>query len=142
MSGNGHSLDAIEQAKKTRFLEAFGKIGIITVAAHQAEIGRTTHYNWLKDDPEYVERFKEKINEAADRLEGEAHRRAVLGVEKPVFGSLPGVNTGSGQIGVIREYSDTLLIVLLKMRGRFKDRGQHINIVSPLAVQIIMEDGG
>lgn len=46
-------------------------------------------------------------------MEQEAFRRAVEGTEKPVFGSM-GFRMGSGEIGRVREYSDTLLIFLLK----------------------------
>jgi hypothetical protein len=50
------------------------------------------------------------------RLEDEAVRRAYEGVERPVF-------QGGKQVGVVREYSDTLLIFLLKALRPEKYRG-------------------
>jgi hypothetical protein len=55
--------------------------------------------------------------EAADLLEDEAFRRAHQGIDKPVF-------QGKELVGVIREYSDTLLIFLLKgcRPDKYRDR--------------------
>ncbi len=58
-------------------------------------------------DPEYVAAFATAREEAADRLEREAIRRAVDGAEKPVY-------QAGKLVGTIREYSDTLLIFTLK----------------------------
>ncbi len=56
--------------------------------------------------------------DAADTLEAEAYRRAVEGVEKPT-GWYRGVAGG-----VVREYSDSLLMFLLKgiRPDKYKDR--------------------
>jgi hypothetical protein len=69
-------------------------------------IDRGTHYDWLKADPEYKAEFEKIQDQAVQSLEDEAVRRAYHGVEKPV--------TVAGKREVIREYSDTLLIFLLK----------------------------
>jgi hypothetical protein len=77
-------------------------------------VGRTSHYRWLAQDPDYREAFALAKREAADMLEGEAIRRAVEGVEVP---------TGwyKGEPGAfITQYSDTLLIFLLK--GAFPEK--------------------
>jgi len=58
-------------------------------------------------DPEFDEAVKNAIEEGYDMLEEEARRRAVDGVDRPVFFQ-------GEQCGVIREYSDQLLITLLK----------------------------
>ena len=52
-------------------------------------------------------------------LEDEARRRALQGVEKPVFRE-------GRQVGTVTEYSDTLLIFLLKARRpeKFRDRAR------------------
>ncbi len=52
-------------------------------------------------------RWAEALREACDILEGEAWRRAVQGVERPI-------HYQGAQVDTIREYSDTLLIFLLK----------------------------
>lgn len=96
-----------EQAKKKAFLEAYAACGNITQAAELAGISRTSHYNWMEKDPEYPALFKAAEEQAIDRLEQEARRRALEGVEKPVY-------QGGKLVGTVREYSDTLLIFLLK----------------------------
>ena len=81
-----------ETAQKKRqavFLKAFMEIATITHAARAAKIGRQTHYDWLKKDGEYQEAFADAKAAAGDALIAEARRRAL-------------------------EYSDTLLIFLLK----------------------------
>jgi hypothetical protein len=93
--------------KKEAFLAAFAQVGNITLAAEIAGIHRRMHYTWLANDPDYAVAFKEAEEEAADRLEHEARRRAVEGTLKPVFYQ-------GEECGHIREYSDTLLIFLLK----------------------------
>jgi hypothetical protein len=95
------------QHKKRAFLAAYAEIGNITRAAELANISRQSHYEWLRDDPNYPALFRSADEQASERLEQEARRRAVEGVEKPVF--------HKGEVcGTIREYSDTLLIFLLK----------------------------
>lgn len=98
----------IANAKKNKFLNAFAKIGSVKAAAADAGIDRTTHYTWL-DDESYKRAYERARQIAADALEEEARRRAVEGY--------------IGKDGV-REYSDKLLIALLKANfpDRYKER--------------------
>lgn len=94
-------------SKKKAFLAAFAECGNITRAAEIVDMDRRLHYGWLESDPAYPAAFAGAAEHAADRLEQEARRRAVEGTEKPVF--------YKGEMcGLIQEYSDTLLIFLLK----------------------------
>ena len=77
-------------------------------------MARSNHYDWLVD-PEYAEAFRDAHQEACDSLRSEARRRAVEGVVKPVY--YQGVECGG-----IREYSDTLLIFLMKGACRKSSR--------------------
>ncbi len=95
------------ELRKKAMLEAFAECGNVTLACEIANIGRTTHYEWLKEDEKYAKAFDNAMEQAADRLEQEARRRAVEGTTKPVFYK-------GEECGYIREYSDTLLIFLLK----------------------------
>lgn len=108
----------IEDGRKRAFLTALEETGNVRRACHVARVGRSSHYRWLADDPAYREAVKIAKEVAADRLEDEAMRRAVEGVEKPVgwYQGRPG--------GYVREYSDKLLIFLLKgMRpAKYADR--------------------
>jgi len=55
---------------KRAMLEALDKsLGIVSTAAKTAGIDRTTHYNWLKDDPEYksaVDQIQEGVIDFAE----------------------------------------------------------------------------
>jgi hypothetical protein len=76
------------------------------------------HYRWLKEDQQYAAEFAAAREEAAQALEDEAVRRANEGTLKPIFYK-------GKPAGVVREYSDPLLMFLLKgfRPERFRDRG-------------------
>lgn len=105
-----------KEARQAAFLEAFALVGNISQAARITKISRRSHHYWM-EDPVYAERFYEAQEEAADRLEQEAWRRSMSGIEEPVY-------YGGEQVGTVRRYSDTLLIFLLKGHRpeKFADR--------------------
>jgi hypothetical protein len=109
--------DAAQQAKKAAFLSAFAELGTVTHAAIAAGIERTTHYRWVKEDDAYAKGFVEAEGKAIDSLEREARRRAIEGTEKPIY-------QGGQMVGTVREYSDTLLIFLMKGANpsRYRER--------------------
>src|SRR4051812_1251527 len=78
------------------FLAAFRDTGNVRRACEAAGKSRTVVYEHRKADPGFAAAFDEAREDAADLLEGEARRRAVDGVDEPVFGSLGG-GSGSGQ---------------------------------------------
>jgi hypothetical protein len=98
--------DETLQPKKRAFLAAYAETANITRAAVAAGVTRTAHYEWMRMDEDYEAAFTAAKEQAGDFLEAVAVQRATEGVEKPV--------TIAGQREVIREYSDTLLIFLLK----------------------------
>lgn len=116
--------DTLTQRKKAvqqeQFLAAYSACGNILRAARLCGIDRTSHYRWMTE-PEYRSRFEDATENAADALEEEARRRAVEGVEEPV-----GWHQGVAG-GMVRKYSDTLLIFLLKgaRPEKFRDRYEH-----------------
>jgi hypothetical protein len=107
----------IRNPKKRAFLAAVARTGNVTISAEIADVARSAHYQWLEADPVYVEAFEDAMEQAAQRLEAEARRRAEEGVEEPVFYK-------GKKCGVIRKYSDTLLIFLMKgaMPDKYKER--------------------
>lgn len=119
-------VDAQTAANKAKFLAEYRELGNVSYAAKAAGIARRSHYEWLKEDAEYKAAFEDAADEAADVLEAEARRRAVDGHEEPVFGSL-GAGAGSGVVGAIRKYSDTLLIFLLKGSRPEKFAERHVH---------------
>ena len=70
---------AAQRKKKAAFLEAYVRCGVLSEAARAAGVERTTHYWWLRHDPEYAEAFAEAERQAGDLLVEEARRRAFKG---------------------------------------------------------------
>ena len=98
----------ITNPKQRAFLIAFRETGNVRLACEAAGVGRSSHYRWLDGDPIYQEAFEEAQEDACDTLEAAAVRRAVVGVQKPA-----GWYRGKAG-GTITEYSDNLLMFLLK----------------------------
>ena len=92
---------------KPAFLATLRKLGNVTAAAQAAQVARSTVHEARQSDPDFSDAWKDALEEAGDHLEAEARRRAVEGVAKPVY-------QGGQKVGTIREYSDVLLIFLLK----------------------------
>jgi len=95
------------------FIDALRDGRSITAACIDAGIGRQTAYDWREADKAFAKAWDDAIEEGTDRLEDEAHRRARDGTQKPIY-------QGGKRVGVINEYSDTLMIFLLKARRRSK----------------------
>lgn len=95
---------------KQAFLDALAKSGVVATALRVAGIkSRNTIANWLKDEV-FAAAYADAEAEAADALEEEARRRAVVGVVRQRA-------LGSGDnMTIVDEYvySDTLLLALLK----------------------------
>ena len=68
-----------------------------------------------KTDEDFGQAYSEAMDEAVDRLEAEAWRRALEGIEHKVFqaGKLV-VDPETNQPMILRRYSDPLLVMLLK----------------------------
>jgi hypothetical protein len=121
---------------KRAFLKVFGEQGIISRAADQVGIDRNTVYYWQEHDAGFAAAFRQAEARATELLEAEAHRRAVQGVERLKFDrGLPLVNPDTGEPYREREYSDTLLIFLLKARNPAKYRDNS-------RVELTGKDGG
>lgn len=113
-----HKKDARTQAQKQEeFLGYLVNLANVTRSARRAKIARQTVYDWLESDDSFKIRFDKAVKIGLGVLEDEATRRAVEGVLKPVYQK-------GKKVGTVREYSDTLLIVLLKAQApeKYKDR--------------------
>lgn len=106
--------------QKSAFLEHFRTHGNISRTCRALKINRSTVYTWQERDDEFAAAFREAEIEATETMEAEAYRRAVDGTMKPVFHQ--GV-----QCGTVQEYSDTLLIFMLKARNPEKYR-ENVNV--------------
>lgn len=136
------------------FLTAFRETGIVTRACISAKVGRRTVYHHKERCGEFAELWEEAYQDAMDRLEDEARRRAVDGLVRMKFkrngdpirhpflcecghrkgehflegsrcrGADCGCDSFLGAPYFEHEYSDTLLIFLLKggRPEKFRDR--------------------
>lgn len=111
--------------KRDSFLEELRLRGNVFDACQVADLTRSVAYAWRQDDADFAAAWETALDEAADRMEREAHRRAVEGVDKPIYHQ--GV-----RVDVVREYSDTLLIFLLKAARPEKFReNKAITLITP-----------
>lgn len=102
----GEDAPKIAHPEKAAFLAAYEQNCSVVKSAKVAGIARRTHYDWMANDQEYTALFHEAHQEAVDRLEREARRRAIRGVKEPVY--------YKGEVvGYKRKYSDTMLAMLL-----------------------------
>lgn len=103
--------------KKKDFLLKLEATASITRACKLSKVPRRTVYDWIDKDPEFVVDLEESKRVAIDALQDEAVRRAFEGTVKPVY-------QGGKKVGKIREYSDTLMALLLKgnMPDKYKER--------------------
>jgi hypothetical protein len=110
---------------QTIFINTLRESGNIRASCAKAKIDRTTAYRERRRNGAFDELWDAALEDAGDTLEAEAWRRAVKGVLKPVWGS-GGTGVGTKKVGTVREYSDTLLIFLLKgaKPEKYKDRGE------------------
>ncbi len=69
----------------------------------------------LESDIEFAVSYQDALDEAADMLEAEAWRRALEGVSQPIMNSgKPVLDPITGGTMMVRRYSDTLLMLLLR----------------------------
>jgi hypothetical protein len=139
----------IVHPKKKSFLTAFALCGNVTDASDKAEIGCKTHYGWMNLEHDERDAYREAFAEAQERafvvLEREARRRAVDGVENPIF------DKDGNLVGHEIKYSDTMLIFLMKglrpdvYRETFKhEHSGTVNLVQELegAVELARKRSG
>lgn len=111
--------DKMRSAEKIAlFLEALvSNGGNISAACEDSGVTRSVVYGMEQEDPQFAQAFREAQRHGLEVLEDEARRRAFAGTSKPVF--YQGV-----ECGVVREYSDTLMIFLLKggMPDKYAER--------------------
>lgn len=93
------------------FLAHLAETGILSDAAAAAGVDRSNVWRRRQDDAEFAQAVEQALDMAADKLEAEARRRALEGVEEPVY-------QGGQQVGTRTVYSDSLLALLLKGRRK------------------------
>lgn len=66
-------MSATDTRKKAMLAALEKSLGVVTTAARQAGIERTTHYNWLKEDEEYKRAVESLEDVALDFAETKLH---------------------------------------------------------------------
>lgn len=95
--------------KDAEFFASVASGDPIGFAAEKVGYGRRTIYEWRDADEDFATRLDEANEAAIERMEAEADRRAIQGIDKPV-------HYQGERVDVIREFSDTLLIFRLKAK--------------------------
>ena len=129
--------------KRDDFLTLLSEGHTVTHAARAIGVSRQCVYDHRADDEAFAAAMEEALIEGGEALEQEARRRAVEGVtqEKPIY-------SRDGKLidtVVTTEYSDTLLIFLLKGRlpEKYKDRVQQDTTHSgEIKIKVEYGDGG
>lgn len=103
--------------REKQFLAALGRGVSVGGAAFEAGLSRSTACEWRAADADFAERWAAALEVGTDALEDEARRRAMLGVETPVF-------YGGKDVGKVCKFSDTLLMFMLRARRpeTYRDR--------------------
>lgn len=93
--------------KQQEFLRVYAATGLYLKSAAAVGIDQSTVYYHRKANPEFDDAVHQAKQTFCETIEAEIVRRGRVGVDKPVFQK-------GEQVGVIREYSDTLLLALAK----------------------------
>ena len=103
--------EKLEQQKaiKARFLDFLSEGYSVVKAANAAGVTARTAYNWRQADGMFAASWEQALDIATDLIEEEAMRRAIKGVAKPVY-------RGGEVVGHVQDYSDSMLMFLLKAR--------------------------
>lgn len=99
----------ITDRRKKIFIRTLAQTGIVGRAATAAGWPRGQAYTLRGEDAEFAKLWDQAAEFATDALEEAARSRAVDGVSKPVYQQ-------KELVGYVTEYSDTLLVQLLKAK--------------------------
>lgn len=100
------------------FLKVLGDTANVRAACEKAGVSRTTAYRIRNSDARFARRWDEAIESSVDLLEIEAARRAIKGVEEPVYYK-------GKVVGTVKRPSDALLMFLLRAHRPAKYRENH-----------------
>jgi hypothetical protein len=130
---------------KKAFLDHFRRMGNITAACRALGIERKNIYRWQEHDAAFDLAFNQAEAEATETLEEEAFRRAHDGTRRVRFDGKgqPLCDPETGEPYTEVEYSDTLLIFLLKARApeKYRERYEPTPAADRERVVIGYEDG-
>lgn len=116
---------ATTRAKKAAYLRNYATTGRIMESAYKAGVDPSSVKRWRGEDDGFVEAEGAAHDVFVEWLESVAIKRATEGVAKPVF-------QGGQQVGTTQEFSDVLLIFLMKGErpGKYRDQAK-IELTGP-----------
>lgn len=91
------------------FLDQIANGQSVRMAAEAAGVDIHTPYQWRRTNKTFAQSWRIAEEAGTDLIEEEAFRRAVVGVEKPVY-------RAGEVVGHVADYSDSMLMFLLKAR--------------------------
>jgi len=102
--------------RQQQFLEYLAETGNVSRSLKLVGTSPARIYALRNNDPVFRQAWDEAEEIAADRLEQEAWRRAVEGFDEPVVSAGKLVRDEDGNAVMVRRFSDTLLLALLRAR--------------------------
>ncbi len=112
-------------------MAALRRTGLKPVACREVNVNRATVWQHRRRDPEFAEAEERALTAFNREIHMEIKRRAIDGVERPVF------HRGK-EVGSVREYSDRLLLELAKAHipeyrpnFRFDQTTEHAGSLAP-----------
>lgn len=139
--------EQIDSTKKEQelFLKAYEEAGTISTACRVTQTPRSTVYYWRDHDKEFADKLEEVGKAANELLIGEARRRAYQGVLRKKFEKgQPLIDPATGEQYMEREYSDTLMMFLIKAHNpEYRDKQQiDLNASGEVTVRFVPADNG
>ena len=125
---------------KPAFIAALRETGNVRRAAEAAGIAWKTAYREREKAKRFREEWDDALGEATDLLEEEARRRAVEGLVRYKFHQgAPVLHPETHEPYYELEYSDTLLIFLLKAHRpeMFRERYEHVHSGGDKPIEIV-----
>ena len=104
--------------KRRVFLARLSECGRVNRAATLAQVDRSLLYKERAVNAGFAQEWQDALAIAMGAAEDEVYRRAVTGLDKPVFYK-------GEQVATVREYSDLLLMFLLKAHDPAKYRDNY-----------------
>lgn len=97
----------LSRVKLDEFFHHLGRTGSVTLAAERSGLRRPTLYRLRANDEGIARRWQHALDLGVERLQDDAMRRALDGVERPVW-------RNGEQVGTVQQYDNRLLQFLLK----------------------------
>ena len=104
--------------KRGKFLSVLADTANVSAAAKAVGISRQAIYKTRSNDAEFAAEWDDVIETVIDNMESEVFRRAVKGTDKPIYYQ-------GEQVTTVKEYSDALLMHLLKAHRPEKYRAKY-----------------